>query len=40
MAYPNEQILSEELPESEPEDILAALLFAPNRLKHPVLVAA
>lgn len=36
----NEQILTEELPDLESEDILAALLFASNRLKHPILVAA
>lgn len=36
----NEQILTEELPDLEPEDISAALIFASNRLKHPVLTAA
>ncbi len=34
----HEQIL-EELPDLEPEDITAALMFASRRLDHPVLTA-
>jgi uncharacterized protein (DUF433 family) len=35
-----EQILTEELPILEPEDITACLLYAVMKLNHPVLQAA
>ena len=36
----SEQILTEELPILEPEDITACLLYAVMKLNHPVLQAA
>lgn len=35
-----EQIVTEELPDLEPEDIIACLLYAAGKLNHPVLQAA
>ena len=35
-----EQIVTEELPDLEPEDITACLLYAAAKLNHPVLQAA
>ncbi|HWV30897.1 MAG TPA: DUF433 domain-containing protein [Dyadobacter sp.] len=35
-----EQIITDELPDLEPEDITACLLYAVARLNHPVLQAA